>query len=79
MPSFSAFLSVATNQNSTLTLNLNGLSGLSPIFSDVEGNDNRVFDMLGRQVYVLKKNTPYIKSGKVFKSTVDVDLRNIQP
>ncbi len=79
VPSFSAFLSVATNQNSTLTLNLNGLSGLSPIFSDVEGNDNRVFDMLGRQVYVLKKNTPYIKSGKVFKSTVDVDLRNIQP
>ncbi|MBP6662679.1 MAG: hypothetical protein KA172_06300, partial [Paludibacter sp.] len=79
VPSCSAFLTVASNQNSTLTLGLNGLSAITPIFSDAENIDNRVFDMLGRQVYILKKNTPYIKSGKVFKSTVDVDLRTIQP
>ncbi|HRZ97270.1 MAG TPA: hypothetical protein P5084_06910 [Paludibacter sp.] len=78
VPSCSAYFSVVTNQSSTTILNLNGLSAVNQMFTDLKIKDDRVFDLLGRQVNRLKKNTMYIKSGKVFMSNIDVDLSTIQ-
>lgn len=44
--------------------NSNGLFKYKSRFFDAESIDNRVFDMLGRQVYVLKKNNAVLNQEK---------------
>lgn len=78
VPSFSAYFSPAvSNQAATIPVIFNGLNDVTPVSADAKIIDDKVYDLLGRRVYNLKKDAIYIQSGKKLKPTVDMDYRSI--